>query len=236
MSDPREFLAHLKAQGGAGGGLLVEHDSRRTLHGRIGRRRRVGAYGRFWIRMFTPFLFERTMSGRPSPLTSATSNCVPMPVSRPSTISCRMNCGGLPLARLHLVPDHHDRLVSARVVAVVGEVALARHDVALAVAVDVDIVHGMRLRERFIDHVLLERLAVDVFPPPDAVRVGRAADQVHVAVAVEVFGEDVRALGAARSCRSVPSCRDEISRGLCVRSSGASHQPSRMSTSLRPSG
>src|SRR5579864_5276685 len=44
--------------------------------------------------------------------------------------------------------------------------------------------------------MLPERLPVDVFPPPDAIGMGRAADQVDVAVPVEVFGENIRALGA----------------------------------------
>src|SRR5262249_41427826 len=72
--------------------------------------------------------------------------------------------------------------------------ALPRHQVLQSVAVDVHAVQGMRLRYQLGEQVLLEELRVAVLGrlllvPPDAVGVRGTADDVRLAVAVDVVGE-----------------------------------------------
>src|SRR5262249_35235897 len=91
------------AVGGAHG--AEQHPAHRRLRARDDRRRgrgereqprqRVHRRGSCTNRN-TPFLLLTTTSGRPSPSTSATSNCVPTPEL--SSITCGTNFGGAPPA------------------------------------------------------------------------------------------------------------------------------------------
>ena len=158
VREPGEFLTHLKRKAG----LPVDYWSktilRRTLYRRVDRRGRIG---------LRPFLDQdvHALLVRQNDVGQTVAIHVgdvelradPRVASFDDLVANELRRA--PLAAFDLVPDHDHGLMAARIVAVVREVALAGDDVALTVAVDVDVVHRMRLRERLIDHMLLERLA-----------------------------------------------------------------------------
>ena len=89
----------------------------------------------------TPFLLAVTMSSSLSPLTSATTNCVPMPES--SSIRCGMKRDQAVAALLGLEPVELGRRVGVGVaLGAVRPPALAGDEVLQAVAVDVHEVHA----------------------------------------------------------------------------------------------
>jgi hypothetical protein len=109
------------------------------------------------------------------------------------------------------IPIDHQRIVFARILAVVAQVTLAGHQVQLPVAVHVGQHQAMRLRPTGVDRVLypaalLVRLG-DLLQPVQADVVPAAPDHVRVAVAIDVVDQDGHSgIGVQRELRSPSPC------------------------------
>ena len=94
--------------------------------------------------MYTPCLFDVIMSGLPSPLKSATTNCVPIPESL--SISRGVNETVPSFAFFAWSQYELGLQIRARLRFAVRPFSLAGHEIFEAVAVDIDAVHGVRFR------------------------------------------------------------------------------------------